>query len=73
MKRYSVLIAYDVPCYATVIVEANNHEEANAKALAMADDTIFEPCWDGSDDYRVADAAMELDANGKPVNEIVEG
>lgn len=62
MKTYSVLLAYDVPYYATVIVEADSPEEANAKALAAAVDESFDPSWDASSDYRVADSAVEVNA-----------
>jgi hypothetical protein len=62
-KRYSVLLAYDIPCYATVIVEADSHEEAERKALDAFDETDFEPCWENWDDLRVVDGSEEVDEN----------
>lgn len=64
MKRYSVLLAYDVPCYATIIVEADSPEEA--ERIAMTDKAAcadFEPSWDASSDVRLADDAEEVDEN----------
>jgi hypothetical protein len=62
MRKYHVLLAYDVPCYHTLVVEARN--AANAEKIARAqllqlDDSVFEPAWDGSSDYRVVDVIDE--------------
>jgi hypothetical protein len=58
MRKYHVLMAYDVPYYHTIVVEARN--AANAEKIAQAklahiDSSLFEPAWDGSSDYRVVD------------------
>jgi len=55
MAKYEIVVAIDVPCYKSVIVEADSAEEAKDKALKAADnDVAFEPEWDCAGPIRVA-------------------
>lgn len=56
MKTYLILCAYDIPCYATIEVEADSQEEA-AKMIeddfwGMTHDEQFEPEWSQPDNPR---------------------
>lgn len=55
---FTVLLAYDVPYYCQVQVEARNKDEAIAKAMA-ADEAGFEAGWDAASDTRVVDISWE--------------
>ena len=59
MKKFTVTLAYDVPCYAEIKVEAEDAEQAKQKALAEAWNHVFEPMWDGAGDYRVVDTCTK--------------
>jgi hypothetical protein len=66
--KYEVTLAFDVPCYATVSVEAESYEDAIKQALIEAETESFEPEWDcafagadkndddyGNEHYRLVD------------------
>lgn len=55
-KTFAILCAYDVPCYATIEVEAGSEEEA-AQMIeddfwGMVHDEQFEPEWSQADNPR---------------------
>jgi len=52
MTKYTVVLAYDVPCYATLIVEADNEDDAETVALKISP-VLFEPDWSARGDVRV--------------------
>jgi hypothetical protein len=56
MPKYQIVLAQDVPCYWSTIVEASSPQEATAKALALANNSecTFEPEWDLAGDVRIA-------------------
>jgi hypothetical protein len=55
MKTFKVTLAYDVPYYATVTVQANNEEEAKNIASLQVDETMFDASWDAASDTRVVE------------------
>lgn len=64
MATFQVILAYDIPCYKTIEVEAADAEEAEAKAddiLQDVDSDTFEPDWQQSDNYRIADVIAAED------------
>lgn len=62
MKRYEIILAMDVACYKSVIVEADTPEAAASQALTqeMDDDEPFEPAWDCASEVRIVDTPIEL-------------
>ena len=58
-KTYTVLLAYDVPYYSQVTVEAHTQEEARRKAIEEADEASFDAGWDAASDTRVVDVSWE--------------
>ena len=66
-KTFTILCAYDIPCYATIEVEADSQEEA-AKMIeddfwGMTHDEQFEPEWSQPDNPR---AYVEDDSGSTP-------
>jgi hypothetical protein len=51
MKKFVITIAYDVPRFANIEVQADTEAEAILKAIALAPDEEFETDWDASGSY----------------------
>lgn len=68
MKTYEIVLAYDVPCYAAIKVEAETPEEAARLALRKAEeeDVSFQPEWDAAGDIRIACDPEECELPEEP-------
>lgn len=56
-QQYTATIAYNVPYYATIEIEAKSDEEAVklAKEAALAADGDYDAMFDGVDEHRVVE------------------
>jgi hypothetical protein len=55
MKRWSILLAYEVTYYAEILVDAETEEEAKRVALDAAVTADFRPYLDAPSDTRIED------------------
>jgi hypothetical protein len=71
--KYNATIAFDVPCYANVEIEAGSDAEALelAKKLASEAAVDYEAAWDHADDHRVVVVTREEDDEVVPGSQSV--
>jgi hypothetical protein len=73
MRKFSVLLAYDVPCYHTVVIDAENEDDADRKAEKILSDfddlNVFEPEWSEMDDFRVVNVVERDYVTNEPGEE----